>query len=101
MEEKEESLKTKLSRQLDDVPWSGLREHAARDGIIMLGLELDMVDTGIAFAEDKFEWVNQQVEAGLITKPTAAQLSHFEKNPQLLFRFLIIQPFVLVQPLDD
>ena len=67
----------------------------------MLGLELDMVETGVAFAEDKFEWVNQQVEAGLITKPTAAQLERFEKSPELLFRFLIIQPFVLIQPLED
>jgi len=97
----EETLQEKLTRQLDDVDWSGLREHVARDGIILCSAELDLVETAIAVAEDRSEWVSAQVSAGLIGKPTKEQLSGFEANPETLFRFLIVQPFVLVQQLSD
>ena len=97
----EETLHQKLSRQLDEVDWSGLREHVARDGIIMCSLELDLIETAIAVAEDRADWVSEQVSAGLIGKPTPEQLSTFEAHPNTLFRFLIVQPFVLVQQLSD
>ena len=100
-EGKEESLEERLTRQLDDVPWSGLREHAARDGIIILAQELDMVETGVALAEDRFHWVNEQISAGKISKPSKSQLADYEKNQEQLFRFLIVQPFVLIQPLEN
>jgi len=100
-EGKEESLEDRLKRQLDDVPWSGLREHAARDGIIILDQELDMVETAVALAEDRFHWVNEQIGAGKITKPSKPQLDLFEKSPEQLFRFLIVQPFVLIQALEN
>ena len=100
-EGKEESLEERLTRQLDDVPWSGLREHAARDGIIILGQELEMVETAVALAEDRFHWVNEQIDAGRITKPSKSQLANYEKSPERLFRFLIVQPFVLIQSLEN
>ena len=97
----EETLQEKLTRQLDEVTWSGLREHVARDGIIFCSLELDLVETGIAVAEDQTEWVSAKVASGHIAKPTAEELAFFEANPKTLFRFLIVQPFVLVQQLSD
>ena len=97
----EETLENKLNRQLDEVNWTGLREHVARDGIILISQELDLVETAVAMAEDRADFIGQHVNAGSITKPTREQLDHYEAHSETLFRFLIVQPFVLVQQLPD
>ena len=99
--ERELSLREKLSNQLGDAPWRNLREHAARDGLVCCRLGEDILEAAVAIAEDNTAWVSQAIESGLLYKPSAEQLAFLEKKQETLFRFLIVQPFVVVQELGD
>jgi hypothetical protein len=99
--EKEETLRESLARQLDDVTWSGLRDHAARDGIILVDESMELLDTALVMAEDRSKEVAEWVEQGLLRKPTRDELNHYEACSEILFRYLIVAPFVLVQEMGN
>ncbi len=89
-------MRDKLAETLGDVYWSDLRAHAARDAIIIVAEELDLVDVGVAMAENDVQAVSAWIEAGKLTKPTAADLEIFPLEVGAHFRSLIVAPYVLM-----
>lgn len=84
-------------RDLADVNWRELRIHLQRDAIIIVADELDLIDVGVAVAEDNKNLVEKWIAANQLGKPNEQQLENWEREPDTSFQMLIVQPFILVQ----
>lgn len=82
---------------LAEVPWKDLRIHLQRDAIVLVAVELDLVTTAVAVAEDNKAAVEKWLAAGHLLKPTAEQITAWEIELEKPFRMLIVQPFILLQ----
>ncbi len=90
-------LRAELTASLDEAEWNWLAPHARRDSVIVVEQELDLVDVGIAIANDDVSCVQHWIDEALIHKPSFAQLTNWNRNQTKRFNALIVQPYVLVQ----
>lgn len=92
-----DDLRAELTESLDEAEWNWLAPHARRDTVIVVERELDLVDVGVAIANDNVPCVQHWIEEALIHKPSSTQLADWEANQSKRFNALIVQPYVLVQ----
>jgi hypothetical protein len=90
-------MRDELLEKIGVVLWSDLRAHAKRDALILVSGALDLADAGVAVAEDDAPRVQRWIEAGLLSKPTAADLERWSIDASARFDSLIVAPFVLVR----
>ena len=95
------TLRERLAERMGEVRWSDLRAHAARDAIILVARDLDLLDVGVAVATDEKERVAAWIEAGRLRKPSAADLGAWERDGDARFVSVVVQPFVLVHEAGD
>lgn len=93
-------IRKSLERDLADVRWADLRIHLRRDAIILVTADLDLLDVGVAVAEDDKKQVEKWLDGHLLSKPDRSRLEIWEKNPAHPLRMLIVQPFILVQDIS-
>ncbi|MDJ0728652.1 MAG: DUF2288 domain-containing protein [Crocosphaera sp.] len=94
-----EELRKRLKEDMADVNWNDIKPHAQRDAVIVVNEKLDLLDVGVAIAQDDKIVVEHWITEQLISKPSNQQLSDWNINPTQVFKTLIVQPFVLVQSL--
>lgn len=94
-------LKSQLQEQLAEMDWKDLIPHAQRDALIIADRGLDLVEVGSAIAEDQTTLVRHWIREQLIQKPTAQQLSIWNKDDTQKFKTIIVQPFVIISPCDN
>ncbi|EAZ89833.1 DUF2288 domain-containing protein [Crocosphaera chwakensis] len=92
-----EDLKQRLKEDMANVNWNDIKPHAQRDAVIVVDENLNLLDVGLAIAQDDKMVVQRWITEELITKPSNQQLSDWNINQTQLFKTLIVQPFVLVQ----
>jgi hypothetical protein len=90
------SIKEQLGQELATIEWSELIPHAQRDAIIIVNESLDLLEVGVAIAEDNTVLVQRWVDEQLICKPSSSELSDWNSNPQKRSNTFIVQPFVLI-----
>ena len=95
-----EDLKTRFSEDLANVKWRDLAPHAQRDAIIFVTRYLDLLEVGVAIAQDDVKSVQSWIGKDLIHKPYPKQLTTWNADYSISFNTLILQPFVLIQPLS-
>ena len=93
------SLREKLEEELQQIEWQHLQPHNEREALVVVSQELNLLDVAVAFAEDDTENVKKWMAFNLVYKPGAAQTSSYADNK--VFKFIIVQPFVLVQELAN
>ena len=91
-------MRDELRATLGVVLWSDLQAHVKRDGVIVVGAALDLVDAGAALAENDSARVEQWIGSGLLSKPTLADLERWSIDRAARFDALIVAPFVLIRP---
>lgn len=91
-------MRDRLLATLGVVLYSDLQAHVKRDAVIIVGRALDLVDAGAALAENDAARVEQWIQSGLLTKPTAADIERWSIDRAARFDSLIVAPFVLIQP---
>ena len=98
-EQVDPSLREKLSDEIGRSAWKDLRPHAIRGQLIFVDVSLDLLEVGLAIAEDRSEDVTAWVDKGLLKKldPTALEQGDAEKP---WHEFVIVQPFVLARRID-
>jgi hypothetical protein len=89
----------KLKADLDEAEWAWLKPHAQRDVLIVVAPGLDLVEVGVALAEDSSEQVGKWIRQGVLGKPTAEQVNQWDTLPTKRFNCLVVQPYVLMQEL--
>jgi hypothetical protein len=90
-------LKAELAQSLDEAEWEWLIPHVQRDVVVVVGMELDLLDVGVAIASDATSLVAEWIDGELLTKPSLAQLGEWNSNRSKRFNTLIVQPYVLIQ----
>ena len=93
------NLKTRLSEDIADVKWQYLTPHIQRDAIILVTKRLNLIEVGVAIAQDDVNSVQQWISKALIHKPSPEQLTTWNSDSSISFNTLILQPFVLIQPM--
>ena len=92
-----QELRQELESMIGPATWYNLLPHAARDSIVVVNPGLDLAEVGVAVATDNVSSVQRWISEALITKPTEAQMSDWERDRSRQFQTLIVQPYVLIQ----
>jgi hypothetical protein len=90
------SIQEQLAQDLADVSWKDIIPHCQRDAVIVVYEGLDMIEVGVAIAQDNIAQVQVWVAEQLLQKPSAQQLSLWNQSPEKLFSVLIVAPYVLM-----
>ena len=90
-------VKQQLAEELASVEWKSLLPHAKRDAVIVVREELNLLDVGVAIAQNDMVSVQSWISQQLIHKPYADELTQWNRELTKPFMTLIVQPFVLVQ----
>jgi len=91
------TLKETLQESLDVAEWGWMVRHAARDALIVVASEMDLLETGLKIAEDDAVSVGGWINSGKLAKPTREQIETWSLDPKRKFRSLVVQPYVLIQ----
>lgn len=95
-----QQLRQELATMVGPAEWHNLLPHAARDSIVVVNPDLDLVDVGVALATDNVSSVQRWISEALIAKPTVDQLKDWERDRSRQFQVLIVQPYVLIQDIE-
>lgn len=90
-------IRTRLKAELAEVEWKSLLPHLKRDALILVSSELDLVETAVCLAADDNGRAEAWISTNQLGKPDAEHIKSWEKEPNKLFKMLIVQPFVLIQ----
>ena len=92
----EENLRNEIESCLGPSKWSELARELAKDTIIIVAPEHDLVEVGLSIAKDDSETIKDLMKTGGISKPSEEILKTWgEENPELTCT--IVKPFILVQ----
>ena len=92
-----ETLAKELKESMGEVTWADLRRHLARDVIIVVAPDLEILEAAIKIAENDQDQVDSWIKKGLLDKPGASQIEYWEKHLKLPFLMVVVQPFILIQ----
>lgn len=90
-------LRDELKESVDQAEWDWLMPHAERDAVIIVASGLDLVEVGMAIANDQVASVQRWIDDRLIYKPSIQQKAVWEQDQTKRFTALIVQPYVLIQ----
>jgi len=96
-EQPTQDLRQSLTELLDEAELDWLQIHLDRDVVIWVDNSLDLVDVGMAIAQDNANTVRRWIEEQFLIKPEPDRVAQW--NPEVRFKALIIQPYVLIQDL--
>lgn len=98
----DQDIRTELTAALDQAAWDWLAPHRSRGVVVMVAAGLNLVDVGVAIATDQVSPVQHWMSEGLLYKPSDEQVNDWAATPEeQRFQALIVQPYVLVQELED
>lgn len=97
----EAALRLKLSERRGLVYFSDLFAHMEHDRVFIVRADVDLVECGIAIAQDDVEQVSRWIAENKLRKPSQAERDDWPQNPKRQWTSLIVQPFVLVQEAPD
>lgn len=93
-----QELRQDLANMVGPTQWDWLKPHIARDAVVLVDPQLDLVEVGMALTNDNVQSVQRWIGEQLITKPTHEQLETWGvTGPTNQLQSLIVQPYVLVQ----
>jgi hypothetical protein len=92
-----EDLRQRLSETIDEARLDWLKPHIQKDVTILVAAGLDLLDVGVALANDDATSVQRWISEQLLVKPSPEMIASWQDRPDLKFSALIVQPFVLIQ----
>lgn len=90
-------LKKELQDSLDEAPWEWLKPHLDRGTLLNVGFNMDLVDVAFRIAKDDVDYIRKLMNGNFLRRPTPVQIEKWDKTPEKKFRFIIVQPYVLIQ----
>ncbi|MBG59939.1 MAG: hypothetical protein CMJ16_05715 [Peredibacter sp.] len=93
-------LKDKLKEEVDQASWAMLEDHYKR-GAVFLVNKVELEEVGVALATDDTQKVKLMLDNEELVKVDEPHQKEWEKTAnEKNFKFLIIQPYVLIQLLN-
>ncbi|MBL1175574.1 DUF2288 domain-containing protein [Pantanalinema sp. GBBB05] len=96
-----QDLRAELAESLDEAEWDWLAPHAERESLILVDSGLNLLDVGVAIANDNVSYVQRWIDEALIYKPSPSQVAVWSHDLTKRFQALIVQPFVLIQEMGE
>ena len=93
-------IQKKLQEDIANISWQEVLPHAKRDAVVVINGKLNLLEVAEAIALDNTSLVSSWIAEELIAKPSVTQLTDWNSNPQKEFTAAIVQPFVIIQPLQ-
>lgn len=90
-------LRAELAENIDEAELDWLKPHIQRDVVVVVNPELDLLDVGVAIANDDTLSVQHWISEQLLHKPFPEQLANWNSDENKRFQALIVQPYVLVK----
>lgn len=87
----------KLHSEIDITSWEMLHPHYMREALFILNKPNDLAQMGKLIADNKTHLVKAFLDSNELRRPTETEIAGFKNDEKLKFKFLIVQPFVLVQ----
>ncbi len=97
----QEALRLRLSELKGTVLFSDLKAHLERDALFIVSQELDLVECGLAVANDDVAAVGAWIKESQLRKPTPAEREAWPRDTSRRWVAIVVQPFVLVQEVTD
>ncbi len=92
--------KEKLRTEIQAASAADLLPHHRRDALFIVRTDVDFLDAAMAIGSDEAELVVKWLTDGGLYRPSLAQLSDWCVDLELRFQFVILQPYVLAQPIE-
>ncbi|MCA9551388.1 MAG: DUF2288 family protein [Myxococcales bacterium] len=92
-------LQARLEAEVMEVEWDALVPHHARGALVHVAPELPLVKVAMAVSLDFADDVQGWMATGAVMKVTEEMVEGWSEGAR--FRFLIVQPFVLIQPMRE
>jgi hypothetical protein len=89
-------LRAKLNQETARIPWAELQRFFARGVAVWIDPGLDLVDTAVAFSQDRTALVQAEMAAGRIARVDAGQALEWSSRDANLWA-VVVSPWVLVQ----
>jgi hypothetical protein len=95
---KEENLplREKLRGQLGTARWPDLKDQFVKGSLFVVCERIGLLNAAVAVAEDDKEAVEAWIESGDVYRPTEQEVTLWDKKPESLFAFIVLQPFVFI-----
>ena len=94
----EEPLLAKLRGEVLDARWQDLAPHFARQALLLIAPTIDLLEVAATMARDDVPRIQALLEAGALARPSADDADRWSAQP-VRFQAVIVQPWVLAQPL--
>lgn len=91
------NLLKQMKDSIQEGEWAWLAPHHARGALIVVAQDLDLAEVGVKVSTDAVAEVSGWLSEGQLARPTQEQAESWDQNPDRHFRFLIVQPYVLIQ----
>ncbi len=89
-------LRAKLNQETARIAWVDLQRFFARGVAIRVAPELDLVDTAVAFAQNRSAFVQAEMALGRVDRVEADQARRWLEDDASLWA-VVVSPWVLVQ----
>jgi len=90
-------MRQELAAAVGAVFFDDLRAHITRGAVIIVAESLDIVDVGVAVAQDDKTLVNRWIEDKLLRKPELVEIERWSRIKDDRWDSLVVAPFVLVE----
>lgn len=94
----EDPLVFKLQNEVDEAQWPLLEQHYERGALVFINEKLDLIDVAAKIVRDSVDDIKKWADEGLIYNPKE---SGKEVDKTTTYRFIITQPYVLIQPKSE
>ena len=94
----DQTLRDRLKEGIDRVSIKPLIPHYERQALWLVSAEIELLDVGVAVANDDSERVASWIRAEKLRQPSEQEIESWLKDVLAQhFEFLIVQPFVLTK----
>ena len=94
------SLEESFKKEVEVADWSMLKSHFERGVLVSVSQTLDLIEVAVAVAEDSVEVVKEWMRKGDLKNTTVEEAEVWAAKPhEKMAEFLIVQPYVLIQPI--
>lgn len=96
-----DAVRDKLRGEIMAATWSELVYQFARGGLLLLAPTVDLLDVATALARDERAQVEGWLASGALRRASEDDARRFQGAHGLRLQFVIVQPWVLAQPLVE
>jgi len=100
MEHDTNELFQKLNQETGKIAWQELQRYFARDVVINISNELDLVNVAAEFSNDNSVVVEQWTTNGLVTRANDDDAKRWLAS-EAIFWAVVVTPWVLVQEIAE